>query len=88
MYCKFISKVVAQNCAYAPSCPDLVTWKAGFVCGSNLMPIVKTRFINGNRTKTICCKGKINKLIIIFEIFSQYFQKSTNFILYFYIFHI
>ena len=51
-----------ENCAYAPSCPDISTWKPGFLCDGDFIAIIKTRFIDGIRKKTICCRRKLKAL--------------------------
>jgi hypothetical protein len=48
----------SQTCEFAPDCPDLASWKAGFVCDDGLMPDIRTRVIDGFVRKMICCKGE------------------------------
>ncbi|KAL7014061.1 hypothetical protein ACKWTF_015721 [Chironomus riparius] len=49
--------IKCENCAYAPTCPDISTWKPGFICQSKFIPIIKTRLIDSLRKKTICCRS-------------------------------
>ncbi|KAG5667784.1 hypothetical protein PVAND_015754 [Polypedilum vanderplanki] len=56
IFCGTFENTKSNFCEYAPECPDLVTWKIGYVCDDNLMPQIKTRVIDGIVKKTICCK--------------------------------
>ncbi|KAG5669109.1 hypothetical protein PVAND_017006 [Polypedilum vanderplanki] len=45
----------AQNCVFAPNCPDFVIWSPGYICDDGFFAVIKKKVINGRQVKTVCC---------------------------------